>query len=118
VQRFSTRKTGTVGELLAQRYLVNKGFILIKNNVYTRYGEIDIIARLGNIVHFIEVKYVTSTRYCNSVELYTSRKRQHIYRTVRFIIHKFNLYLYKYQIDLLCLTKDRSKVWFHLYPYV
>lgn len=54
------RKFGDVGELIAEKFLINKGYIIIDKNFYTKFGEIDIICfKLKNNVKelfFVEVK--------------------------------------------------------------
>ena len=46
-----------MGETLAIKYLKNKGYkILDRNFRYKGYGEIDIIAKKGEDLHFVEVK--------------------------------------------------------------
>ncbi len=56
-------KAGIWGEVFAARYLRDNGFNIITSNYYTRMGEIDLIAREGSYLCFIEVK----TRNENSV---------------------------------------------------
>jgi len=38
------------------RYLESQSFEIVRCNYYTRFGEIDIVARRGDTLHFIEVK--------------------------------------------------------------
>lgn len=49
-------KSGIWGEVFAARYLRDNGFEIITANYFTRMGEIDLIAREGNFICFIEVK--------------------------------------------------------------
>ncbi len=53
------QKIGRVGEDIAVKYLENKGFEIVEQNYRKKYGEIDIIAQKGKILHFIEVKSVS-----------------------------------------------------------
>jgi len=50
---------GRLGEDLAVKHLENKGFNIIERNYLKKYGEIDIIAKINDIIHFIEVKSVS-----------------------------------------------------------
>jgi putative endonuclease len=47
---------GTQGEQMAKSYLVKKGYKILKTNYRVRNAEVDIIAELGGIVVFVEVK--------------------------------------------------------------
>lgn len=55
-----TQKTGEIGEHVAVRYLQNKGYSVTERNYTKKWGEIDIIAKKGKILHFIEVKSKTA----------------------------------------------------------
>jgi putative endonuclease len=50
------RQLGAWGEAAAARYLQRQGLQIVEQNVRTRYGEIDLIARDGDTLVFIEVK--------------------------------------------------------------
>lgn len=55
----NTREIGDLGEKIAQKYLTEHGFTIIETNYWKKWGEIDIIAQIGEFVHFIEVKTVS-----------------------------------------------------------
>ena len=48
--------TGERGEKLAARLLRRKGYRILERNFQTRFGEIDLIARKGDVLVFVEVK--------------------------------------------------------------
>ncbi len=50
-------KKGADGERLAAEYLAAKGYEILNMNYRTRHGEIDIIAKTGDTIVFVEVKY-------------------------------------------------------------
>jgi putative endonuclease len=50
------RITGTRGEDEAARFLTRSGYAILDKNVRTRAGEIDLVAREGNTLVFVEVK--------------------------------------------------------------
>jgi len=53
-------RTGTVGERIAASHLESLGWTLLGRNYRTRLGEVDIIARDGDELVFVEVR--TKTR--------------------------------------------------------
>lgn len=57
--RTERRKTGDLGENIACKFLVKRGFEIIEKNYNKKWGEIDIIARKADKLHFVEVKSVT-----------------------------------------------------------
>ncbi len=69
------QKIGRVGEDIAVKYLEKKGFEIIEQNYRKKYGEIDIIARKGKILHFIEVKSVSCETFPENVSCVTDEHR-------------------------------------------
>jgi putative endonuclease len=51
-----SQKTGKLGEDIACTFLKKKGFSILERNYREDWGEIDIIAKKGGELHFIEVK--------------------------------------------------------------
>lgn len=47
---------GKIGENAASEHLKNNGYSILQRNFRTRYGEIDIIAKEGKSLVFVEVK--------------------------------------------------------------
>lgn len=57
--RTEKRKVGDMGENIACSFLKKRGFKIIERNYSKKWGEIDIITRKKNIIHFIEVKSIS-----------------------------------------------------------
>lgn len=53
------RKTGDMGEDLVCEYLKDRGYIILERNYLRPWGELDVVARKDDKIHFIEVKTVT-----------------------------------------------------------
>lgn len=52
----TTRQIGDLGEQMAADYLTQQGYTVIARNYYAAHHEIDIIARYGAYICFVEVK--------------------------------------------------------------
>jgi len=50
------RKFGDLGENIACKFLMKRSFEIVEKNYLRKWGEIDIIARKSEKLHFIEVK--------------------------------------------------------------
>ncbi|MGI9557844.1 MAG: YraN family protein [Solirubrobacterales bacterium] len=50
------RATGRLGEQIACRHLLDEGYSIVERNARTRLGELDIVARRGRELVFVEVK--------------------------------------------------------------
>ncbi len=71
---------GKRGEELARDFLSRQGYTILERNFRTRSGEIDIIARQGTTLVFIEVKTRSDNRFGSPFEAVTERKRRAITR--------------------------------------
>ena len=69
---------GHWGEETAAAYLRQRGYEIIARNARTPYGEIDIIAKQGDITIFIEVKTLTASKSFFPEQNVTARKRGHM----------------------------------------
>ena len=60
-----TQKTGEIGENIAVKFLVKQGFLILDRNYTKKWGELDIVAKKDNKLHFIEVKSVSRETLAN-----------------------------------------------------
>jgi putative endonuclease len=82
---------GKRGEEAAEKYLLQHGYQLLEKNYHSQQGEIDIIARDGNFLVFVEVKSYSFRSYGTPVGAVGKSKKQSI-------IHAAETYLYKKNI--------------------
>ncbi len=69
-----TQALGEQGETAAAKWLVAQGFHIVERNVTNKFGEIDIVARKGNVHYFFEVKTGRMSGWLNPAENLTSAK--------------------------------------------
>ena len=69
---------GKSGENYACRELERRGYAIVARRFRTRSGELDIIAREGETLVFVEVKARRTTRYGTPVEGVTALKRRRL----------------------------------------
>ncbi len=85
---FKNKRTiGTEYENMTCEYLIKQGYRIIERNFRCRQGEIDIIARDGKYLVFIEVKYRRSGHEGDPAEAVDFRKQARILRTARFYMN-------------------------------
>ena len=72
------KTVGDFGEDLVEEYLRNKGYDILDRNFRKPFGEIDIIARIDEIVVFVEVKTRKNKDFANPREAVTIPKQQKI----------------------------------------
>jgi putative endonuclease len=74
------RFLGNAGEAAAERWLRRAGLAIVARGFRARCGEIDLIARDGALVVFVEVKTRTNDVFGSPAESVTARKRGRIAR--------------------------------------
>lgn len=78
------RQIGTQYESMAVQYLTEAGYHILERNFRCRTGEIDIIARDGAYLVFVEVKYRASAACGSALEAVDYRKQQSILRVAQY----------------------------------
>lgn len=71
-------QTGAMGELVARKWLKSKGFSILADNYQQLWGEIDIVAKKGQIVHFVEVKAASYKKRSELEKNYTWRPEENV----------------------------------------
>jgi putative endonuclease len=74
---------GAPGEALACRHIEAHGLVVLERNYKCRTGEIDIVARDGDVTVFVEVKERRGASHGAGHEAVTHGKRQRIIRAAR-----------------------------------
>ena len=74
---------GQAAEDLAASFLLGQGLELVERNYRCRFGEIDLIARDGKTLVFVEVRMRTRAEFGGAAESITAAKRLKLTRTAR-----------------------------------
>ena len=77
---------GKRGEAEAARYLKAQGYKIVERNYTSPLGEIDIVARDGEWVVFVEVKSRSDDQFGSPLEAVNQRKREKIGTTARHFL--------------------------------
>ncbi len=83
------RRTARLGELLAAAVLVLKGYRIAARNWRCALGEIDLIARRGDLVVFVEVKTRTSRAAGAPEEALTAAKQARLVRLAQVYLSRW-----------------------------
>ena len=102
----STRKIGDWGEAQASAYLVFPGFEILAQNIYTEFGEIDLVAQKADWLHFVEVKTKRTKSFGYPEEAVTERKLRHMTESAQSYIQAHPEFDTDYQLDVLAIQVD------------
>lgn len=98
-----SRAKGDKAEAKAVSFLQKEGFVIIKTNFYSRFGEIDIIASKSGVLHFVEVK--SGLDYESAINNITPSKLQKLLKTAQVYLKKNALDM-DYTFDAVIVTPD------------
>ena len=100
---------GQLGEDLAAKYLINRGFKILQRNYKIKLGEIDIIAQDKDTVCFIEVKARTSLKFGTAFESVSKHKQEKISKVALSYLQQNDLNDVKVRFDVIAIDlKDKN----------
>jgi putative endonuclease len=83
------KKTGNNAEDLAEQYLRNLGYEIVARNYTISHNEIDIIAKDGNYLVFVEVRSKSGDYYGSPEESLTASKKKQVRKAAElYLIEK------------------------------
>lgn len=104
------KEFGSVGEHIAKNLLENRGFIILDTNYQFYDGEIDIIAKKTETIHFIEVKTRAYDWYRPLGDAVSKKQRNTLLRSAeRYLFVKKIKNVY-WQVDLIGLVIQNNTV--------
>lgn len=103
----NTKSIGNKGENIAVKYLQNLGYKIIDRNVYIGGGELDIIAKDGDTLVFVEVKARFSVGFGNPLEAVTEQKIKSIIRSAKNYIATKKYYDKNVRFDVIGIDGDK-----------
>jgi putative endonuclease len=101
IRHSSNVNKGKWGEELAAVFLRDKGYQIIFRNFYSKYGELDIVAKKNNLLVFVEVKTRTQNYYGTPAEAVDARKRRHMTYAANFFIQRFGFQNVDLRFDVI-----------------
>ncbi len=101
------RKLGNSGEELAEKFLVEKGYQILDRQFLTRLGEIDLVAKDGDEVVFVEVKMRRNSKFGFPEESVTPTKLRKIGMTAELYLRTRNLLTSQYRIDVVSILDSK-----------
>jgi putative endonuclease len=105
------RARGRVGEDDAVRWLEGHGYEIVERNLVNKGGEIDVIARDGATLCFLEVKARDGDRYGPAIEAVTFSKQRRISRAASLYLAARGGHDRACRFDVLGLDRDASGGW-------
>ena len=98
------QKRGLAGEEKAIRYLQSRGWDVVAHRFRAGRMEVDIVARRGALVAFVEVKVRRGAGFGSPLEAVTGAKRRELVKAARVWVDRFGRPSDIYRFDCIALT--------------
>jgi putative endonuclease len=87
-RRTLAQRVGSEAEDAAARFLERRGLQVVARNFRTRFGEIDLVARDGASLVFVEVRLRSSARFGGGAGSIDAGKRRKVVRAARIYLSR------------------------------
>jgi putative endonuclease len=108
MKKETTRQAGDRGEELARRHLKKKGYKLIESNYRCPRGEIDVVAKKGRELVFVEVRAKTGDAFGTPEESITAAKISHLIATAHHYRASHENLPEAWRIDVVAIELDEK----------
>ena len=106
------RQLGIAAEDRAAQCLIDAGLAVLQRNYRCKMGELDLIARHGNILVITEVRMRNSARFGGAAASITWNKRRRIVRTTRHLLARYpSLQKCAVRFDAVLIAGDGKLEW-------
>ncbi|MCS7166471.1 MAG: YraN family protein [Gemmatales bacterium] len=103
------RKFGQWAEQVAAEFLQRHGYRILFRNYQCRLGELDIVAREGNTVVFIEVRATSSGDAVRAALSLDQRKQARLWRLAQYFFQRHGLHHCAARFDAVVLTSTGDR---------
>jgi putative endonuclease len=100
---------GKEGELLVAQHLQKEGYTIITQNYRKQFGEVDIIARKGETIAFVEVKW-RHNPLIDSAELIGPSKQKKIIRIAKQFLSQHTHVEYVCRFDVALVEENNNSI--------
>ncbi len=105
---------GNKGERMASDFLKNKGMEILQRNFRYGHKEIDIVAKDGNTIAFVEVKTALSKNFGSPEEWVTPKKQKQLIEAANFFISKNQLACDGFRFDVVAIDMQAGPKILHI----
>jgi putative endonuclease len=109
VQHHSQR-LGILGESLAERWISQRGWIVLARRFEVGHRDIDLIVRRGETVAFIEVKTRRRLGFGGPIGAVSAQKRRHLSHAAAIWIDRYGERGWEYRFDVIGVLVDAGLV--------
>lgn len=107
----STNSFGELGERIAARWLEHRGWTVLERRWRSGHRDVDIIARQGDVIAFVEVKTRAALEFGDPVEAVHARKQRSLTRSAREWMAREPSASATYRFDVIGVLLRDQRAW-------
>ena len=116
--RVNKRALGSEKERAAAVFLEQQGYRILQMNYRCRIGEVDLVARHGEYLVFVEVKYRKTDRSGSPEEAVTQAKQRKISKVCAWYLRENHLTLdTPCRFDVVAVGSEEVRIYQNAFPY-
>ena len=104
-------ETGLTGQHAAENFLLGKGYVILDRNYRIKTGEIDLVAKDGEYIVFIEVKFRKSIEYGLPREAVGWAKQKRIVNTALHYLARHHLTDCDIRFDVVEILEQHGQLY-------
>jgi len=101
--------TGKIGENAALVFLKERGYKILGTNIRTPFGELDIIAGMGDFIIFVEVKTRATSSLGPPYLSITRKKSRHLIKNALCYLKRLDLVYSNWRIDIVSVKLNMDR---------
>ena len=102
------RRSGAEAEAIAAKLLIDQGYRIVERNFTADLGELDIVAREGDILVFVEVRSRANRDHGDAVEMVTRKKQRQVARMATLYLELRQPEYERTRFDVVGITGDEA----------
>lgn len=114
VDGMQTQRTGRLGETLAARYLQRRGYDILASNWRCPRGELDIVARIGGKLVFLEVRARRQSDTEEAFASITASKRERLLAAIHEWLESNRQQDADWQVDVIGVALGQRPIIDHV----
>ena len=118
-KNMNARSVGSEKERRAAGFLQQRGMVILARNFRCRFGEIDLIAREGSVIVFVEVKYRRNRKAGYPEEAVSEQKMRRISRIADFYRVRYQIPdAVPFRFDVIAIEGPYLRHYTDAFPYI
>jgi putative endonuclease len=106
----SKRRSGAEAEAIATKLLIEEGYRIVERNFTADLGELDIVAREGDILVFVEVRSRANGDHGDAVEMVTRSKQRRVARVATLYLEARKPEYERARFDVVGITGGEASL--------